>query len=218
MNYSNSLKKVIKITDFLENIEEFIHIYAKGMEYTETDYDMESQQIDMAPILSFILDSFYDLLHNDPSMLPILTNTKPEIFIPCFIHKNPFEITKIDRENNNRREQIIKFLEVIENMQSSSLGIPFDSFYFYLNCIRQLIFLKGNDKNLDYLSSILYLLAIVIKRTCNKDLQILSVLELLNKVFENIRTQEEYKHVLKFFDNEKSTRDIEKFYENYFFL
>ena len=218
LNYSNSLKKVIKITDFLENIEEFIHIYAKGMEYTETDYDMESQQIDMAPILSFILDLFYDLLHNDPSMLPILTNTKPEIFIPCFIHKNPFEITKIDRENNNRREQIIKFLEVIENMQSSSLGIPFDSFYFYLNCIRQLIFLKGNDKNLDYLSSILYLLAIVIKRTCKKDLQILSVLELLNKVFENIRTQEEYKHVLKFFDNEKSTRDIEKFYENYFFF
>ena len=219
LNYLNSLKKVIKMTDFLENVEEFIHIYAKGMEYTDTDFDIEQEQNDMSPILNFILDLYIDLLDDDdPNMLIILTNTKPEIFIPCFINKNPFEISKIDRENHINREKIIKFLEKIAKMERANFGIPYDTFSFYLGCIRQLIFLKGNDKNLNYLSSVLYLIAIVIKRAWKKDLKVLSVLELLNGVFENIKTQEEYKDVIHFFDTEKSTREIENFYQNYFYF
>ena len=216
--YSNSLKKVIKLTDFLENLEEFIHIYSKGMEYYETDYDMESDVIDMNPILNFILDLYCDILHDDQSMLAIVTNTKPEIFVSCFIKKNPLEIVKIERDNNNYREKIITFLEKVERMVSANYGVAFDSFNFYYGCIRQLIFLKGNDKNLSYLSSTLNLLGKVLKRAIKKDLGILSVIELINGVFENILNKNQYQDVIEFFDNEKSTKEIERFYENYFFF
>ena len=218
LKYSNNLKKVIKMTDFLENLEEFIHIYSKGNEYNETDYDMENNYVDMNPILNFILDLYSDILEDDQSILAIVTNTKPEIFVSCFIKKNPLEIAQIERENNNNREKIISFLEKVEIMVSANYGVAFDSFHFYYGCIRQLIYLKGNDKNLNYLSSTLNLLAKVLKKAIKKDLGILSVIELLDSVFENILKKNEYSDVINFFDNEKSTKDIEYFYQNYFYF
>ena len=219
--YKNNLKKVIKFTDFLENVEEFIHIYSKGMEYNETDYDIESFYLDMNPILNFILDLLIDVLENDQSILAIITNTKPDIFISCFIRKNPLEIAQIDKENVKYKEKIINFLEKVQLMVSANYGVAFDSFNFYYGCIRQLIYLKGNDKNLTYISSSLNLIGKVLKRAIKKDLSVLSVIDLLNSVFENIKTEERYSDVINFFDNEKSIKgikDIEFFYQSYFYF
>ena len=174
----------------MENIEEFIYIYSKGIEYRETDFDLESDIIDVDMVPDFLLSLYTEIIDDkDPILILLITNIKPEIFVPALIRKE-HELNAKNEPHKLKKDKLIKFLEkLLSSVENSNIHINIYS--FYLGCIRQLIFLKGLDKSFFYLTHILNLLAKVMKKAFHNNANIISVISLVNDIFKKIKEDNE---------------------------
>ena len=211
-------KKIILLTDLMENLEEFIYIYSKGIEYRETDFDLESDIIDIDRVPNYLLTLYTEIIDDkDPILILLITNIKPEIFVPALIRKE-HELNEIKEPNQLKRDKLIKFLEkLLSSVENSNIHI--NIFPFYLGCIRQLIFLKGLDKSFFYLTHILNLLAKVMKKAFHANANIISVISLINDIFKKIKEDHEnYNKLINFFIQNDDDVNLVNFFQKYFYF
>ena len=216
--FINIFKKIILLTDLMENLEEFIYIYSKGIEYRETEFDLESELIDIDMVPNYLLKLFTEIIEEgDPLLILIITNIKPEIFVPALIRKE-HELNENERPDILKKDKLIKFLEKLLET-SKKLKVHIDIFPFYLGCIRELIFLKGLDKSCFYLTHILNLIAKVMKKAFENDSKIISIISLINDLFKKIKDdQKNFKKINNFFKDNVQNIDLENFYQKYFYF
>jgi len=211
-------KKIFLLTDLMENLEEFIYIYSKGIEYRETDFDLESDIIDIDQVPNYLLSLYTEIIDDkNPILILLITNIKPEIFVPALIRKE-HELNEINEPFKLKKDKLIKFLEkIFISVENSNIHI--NIYPFYLGCIRQLIFLKGLDKSFFYLTHILNLLAKVMKKAFHANANIISVISLVNDIFKKIKEDNvNYEKLINFFKENKDDIPLENFIQKYFYF
>jgi hypothetical protein len=125
------IQKCIKYTLFFQKIEEFLHIFSEGKTYHKLGQGEALQTEYLRMILHFL----YLLVCRDYENLCLLMNFKPKIFVNAFYETN---------------SSLYDFLELISEMLfSTNNTYKFDNFYFYTECLNEILFKLNfdNEKN-----------------------------------------------------------------------
>lgn len=125
------IQKCVKYTLFFQKIEEFMHIFSEGKIYNKSGQGEGLQ----SEYLKMILHFLYLLVCRDYENLCLLMNFKPKIFVNAFFETN---------------SSLYDFLELISEMLFSTRNkYKFDNFYFYTECLNEIIFKLNFDKEKD---------------------------------------------------------------------
>ena len=197
--FKQDLKESIMVTNFIQKIDEFFHIYSKGLEFKDQDYNTSGGKSDLRTIINFIMKLYMKLIKNDLKMLILVTNTKPEIFIPtCLLGDSDILFRLLNR--------------VCDLLVEHKNDLSDDCFYFYIGCLRQMLFLQG--ENIQLLPSILRLAGKCVRVVMQKDTNYCALIEMFSELFGKLKN---ITAISRFFDvNNQPSSDIIEFFESYF--
>ena len=200
--FKQDLKQSIMITNFIQKIDEFFYIYSKGLEFKDQDYNTSGGKSDLRTIINFIMKLYTSLIKNDLKMLILITNTKPEIFVPtCLLGDTDLFFKLLNR--------------VCDLLVEHKNDLSEDCFYFYIGCIRQMLFLQG--ENIQLLPQILRLACKCVRVVMQKDTNYCSLIEMFSELFGKLKS---IPSIAGFFKSNTThhapSSSIIEFFESYF--